>query len=150
MPQEYYDRDKEHEMDVKEDVGAPYIPEVVEHHDEPEVIGAGINNHVAGGLFDPPPIQELEHHELSHHEVAEGNHGLDHEGLYDLPPIHNLEQYNPHYEHGEYVHEAKTHPEKGKNFFPIYKNLLLMMKIFNKIMANRFSMMKMFHENSSS
>ena len=84
-------------------------------------------------VLTPPPINELEHNhpQNEHHEIVEASHHADthddaDEGLYDLPPIHELESHHDNHfddhhgdlegHHGDYVHEATTHPEKGTFF----------------------------------
>ena len=96
MPQKYHDRDKDLQLDSKEEEDVPYIPEVVEQHHAAveEVGGSHHNHHGDDGVFDLPPIHDLEHH--AHHEHEDHHH--------HHAPLHG---------HGEYIHEAKTHAEEG-------------------------------------
>ena len=116
MPQEYHDRDKEQQMEVKEDEGTPYIPEVVEHHDEPEPIANDINNHVVGGLFSPPPIHLEQYHPHIEHISGE------HHGPHGPPPINELEYNHPQNEHHEIVedsHHDNTHDDADEGLYDL-------------------------------
>ena len=89
MPEGYHERHKHLQHDSHNEEGSPYVPEIVQHHENPEETHHGV-------IGDLPPI----HHnpDLSH-----DNHHEDHHVSHD----------NSH-QHGEHVDETVSPAEKGK------------------------------------